>query len=189
MAGLPGERDADVEAIFELCGRLSETRRDVDGRRGAISASVSWFVPKPHTPMQWCAMRQADYFFAVRRRLIDLARRTAVQFRFHRIEQSILEAVIARGDRRVGEVILAAWRAGARLDAWGEHWDWDKWTAAFQQTGLDAALYAHRELPTAARLPWSHVACPRAGPFLLREHERMREVLGEGGAEGANGAS
>jgi len=178
MAGLPGEAEEDIDAIYALCRRLSDTRRDVDGHRGAISASVSWFVPKPHTPMQWCAMREAEYFFGVRRRLIDLSRRSPVQFRFHRIERSILEAVIARGDRRVGRLIEAAWRDGARLDAWHEHWDWDKWLAAFAATGLDPAVYAHRDLPAAARMPWSHVACPRSERLLLRQHERMLEALG-----------
>ena len=179
MAGLPTETDADVEGIHALCRRLSDTRREVDGRAGAISASVSWFVPKPHTPMQWCAMRPAEYFFDVRRRLIGLSRRTPVRFRFHRIEQSILEAVIARGDRCIGKVIEAAWRNGARLDAWGEHWDWDKWLAAFEQTGVDPASYAHRDLPTGARLPWSHIACPRSESYLVSQYQRMMEALGE----------
>ena len=179
MAGLPGETDADVEAIVALCRRLSDTRRDVDGHRGAISASVSWFVPKPHTPMQWCAMGQAQRFLDVRRRLIDLSRRSPVRFKFHRVERSILEAVIARGDRHVGRVIQAAWQGAARLDAWNEHWDWDKWTAAFRQAGVDPAIYAHRELPTDARLPWSHVTCPRREPVLLREYRRMKQALAE----------
>jgi len=178
MAGFPTETDEDVEAIFALCRRLSDARRDVDGHRGAISGSVSWFVPKPHTPMQWCAMADAEHFFAVRERLIGLARRSPVRFRFHRIERSILETVVARGDRRVGRVVEAAWRNGARLDAWNEHWDWDKWLAAFAETGVDPAAYAHRELPTGARLPWSHVACPRSEGFLLRQHRRMMDALG-----------
>jgi radical SAM family uncharacterized protein len=177
MAGLPGERDEDVEAIFALCRRLSDARRDVDGQRGAVSASVSWAVPKPHTPMQWCAMRPAEYLFDVRARLKDLSRRSPVQFKFHWVERSVLEAVIARGDRRIGEVIEAAWRGGARLDSWNEHFDHAKWTAAFERTGVDPAVYAHRELPTDATLPWSHVACPLSRDFLLRQHQRMLESL------------
>jgi len=179
MAGLPTETDADVEAIHALCRRLSDTRREVDGRAGAISASISWFVPKPHTPMQWCSMRKAEYFFDVRRRLIDRARRSPVRYKFHRIERSILEAVLCRGDRRIGRVIEAAWRNGARLDAWNEHWDWEKWTAAFEQTGIDPAACAHRDLPTGARLPWSHIACPRRESFLASQYERMMEAMGE----------
>ena len=178
MAGLPGETDADVEAIFELCRRLSDARREVDGHRGAIGAAVSWFVPKPHTPMQWCAMRDAEYFFGVRGRLKDLARRTPVQFRFHRIERSILEAVIARGGRGMGRVIEAAWRAGARLDSWDEHWDWDKWLGAFERTGIDPAAIAHRQLPLDEPLPWGHIACPLSENLLKSQYRRMVKQLG-----------
>jgi radical SAM family uncharacterized protein len=177
MAGLPGETEGDIDAIYDLCHRLSDARRDVDGQRGAITASVSWLVPKPHTPMQWCAMREADYFFAVRRRLRELARRSPIQFKFHRIERSILEAVIARGDRRLAEAIEAAWRAGARMDAWEEHFDLALWQAAFEQAGIDPARIAHRPLPLDAVLPWSHIAPPVSDEFLRREYQRMTDAV------------
>ena len=177
MAGLPGETDADVDGIVDLCRRLSDARRDVDGQRGAISASVSWLVPKPHTPMQWCAMRPAEYFFAVRRRLRELSRRSPVRFSFHRIERSILEGLLCRGDRRVGAVVEAAWRNGARLDAWDEHFDYSKWSVAFEQTGIDPASYVHREIPSGQALAWSHILCPRSERFLLEEYRRMMDSL------------
>jgi len=179
LAGLPGEEQADVDAVFDLCLRLADARREVDGQRGAVSASVSWLVPKPHTPMQWCAMRRPDYFFAVRRRLREVSRRSPVRFRFHRIERSVLEAVICRGDRRVGAAIEAAWRAGARMDAWDEHFDYGKWDEAFRQTGIDPAFYAHRPLALDEPLPWSHVTCRRPVEFLRSEYRRMVEALGE----------
>ena len=176
MAGLPGESDDDIDAIFALCKRLSDTRKDVTGHPGAISASVSWMVPKPHTPMQWCAMRGADYFFGVRRRLRELSRRSAVSFRFHRIERSLLEGVLCRGDRRLGAVIEAAWRGGARMDAWDEHFDYAKWSDAFAARDIDPAFYL-REIPTAEPLPWTHITCPRTEQFLLAEYRRMQESL------------
>ena len=179
MAGLPGETPDDIDAIFHLCKRLSATGREVIGQPGAISASVSWFVPKPHTPMQFCAMRDAEYFFAVRRRLRELSRRSAVTFKFHRIEQSILETAIARGDRRVGRAVEAAWRNGARMDAWNEHFDNDKWTAAFDQVSLDIAFYAHRQIPLDELTPWSHIRCRRGEEFLRAEYQRMIEALDE----------
>lgn len=173
MAGLPGEADADVDAIFDLCSRLSQARKEVDGRRGAINASVSWLVPRPHTPMQWSAMREAEYFWSVRRRLKELARRSAVQFKLHRIERSIVEAVIARGDRRVGAAVEAAWRLGARFDAWNEHFDCDKWAAALEQTGIDPAFYAHRERLPEELLPWDHIDSGPSRQMLQDERERM----------------
>jgi radical SAM superfamily enzyme YgiQ (UPF0313 family) len=178
MAGLPGEGPADIDAIFDLCRRLSEARREVDGRPGAISASVSWLVPKPHTPMQWCAMREAEYFLCVRRRLVELSQRSPVRFKFHRVERSLLEALIARGDRRVGAGIEAAWRSGARLDAWDENFDYSKWTAALAAAGIDLPARVHREIPTAAPLPWGHVRSPRGEEVLLREYLRMKEAIG-----------
>ncbi|MCJ7543418.1 MAG: TIGR03960 family B12-binding radical SAM protein [Phycisphaerae bacterium] len=177
MAGLPGEGEGDIDAIYDLCRRLSDARRDVDGQRGAITASVSWLVPKPHTPMQWSPMREAEYFFAVRRRLRELARRSPVSFKFHRIERSILEAVLCRGDRRLADTIEAAWRSGARMDAWEEHFDYARWQAAFQQTGIDPARIAHRPLPLDAALPWSHIAPPVSDKLLRREHQRMMDML------------
>ena len=193
MAGLPGEAEADVDAIFDLSRRLSMARLDVDGKKGAITASVSWFVPKPHTPLQWAPMRDEEYFWSVRNRLLDQARRTPITFRFHRIERSVLEAVIARGDRRVGEAIEAAWRNGASMDSWDEHFDIERWRRAFADTGVDAGFYAHREIGTDEVLPWSHIRCFRKESFLLDEYLRAREILARGEEEvprtDANGAN
>ena len=179
MAGFPGETDADIEDIFRLCRRLSDTRKEVDGRCGAISASVSWLVPKPHTPMQWCAMGAIERFFEIREILRGMSRRTCVSFKFHRIERSVLETVIVRGDSRVGRVIERAWRSGARLDAWNEHWDWEKWRAALEAEGVNLDDYAHKPLPLDARLPWSHIAGPRSDAYLRDQYERMMAVLEE----------
>ena len=178
MAGLPGESEADIDAIYDLCLRLSETRKAVDGHPGAISASVSWLVPKPHTPMQWCPMRDAEYFFSVRRRLGELSRRSGVSFKFHRIERSGLEGLIARGDRRVGTVIEAAWRAGARMDSWNDHFNYDAWLAAFEATGLDPAEIGQRSLAPGGPLPWSHIRCGHSGAHLLAEYRRMQAEAG-----------
>ena len=179
MAGLPGETAADIDAIHDLCLRLSQTRKDVDGHVGAISASVSWFVPKPHTPMQWCPMRDAEYFFSVRNRLRDLSRHSQVSFRFHRIERSGVEGVIARGDRRVAAAIEAAWRAGARMDSWDEHFDYNTWVTAFDATGLDPAAIAQRGLDLDAPLPWSHIHCPRSPDHLRAQYGKMVDTLEE----------
>ncbi len=177
LAGLPGETDADIDAIFDLCRRLSDTRKEVNGRRGNINAAVSWLVPRPHTPMQFSAMRDADYFWSVRNRLRDLSRRTPVQFKFHRIERSIIETVIARGDRRVSAVIEAAWRNGARFDAWNEYFDYEKWQAAFDETGINPDFYAHRERPVEELLPWDHIDSGRSRETLQLEYERMLKAI------------
>jgi radical SAM superfamily enzyme YgiQ (UPF0313 family) len=173
IAGLPGETDDDLDEIVRLCLRLSDARREVDGKRGSINASVSWFVPKPHTPMQWSPMRSAEYFWHVRSVLRERTRRTPINMKFHFIEQSVLEGVIARGDRGVAEAIEAAWRAGARMDAWTEHFRWDLWQSALAGAGLDAADLAERGLDPELPTPWGHVRCHRGEEFLRREAGRL----------------
>ncbi|MBL7220920.1 MAG: TIGR03960 family B12-binding radical SAM protein [Phycisphaerae bacterium] len=179
MAGMPGETQADIDGIYHLCKRLSMAGKGITGHPGSISASVSWLVPKPHTPMQWAPMRDFDYFLGVKYHLNDISRRSAVNFKFHWIELSILEAVVCRGDRRVGKVILAAWKNGARMDAWREHFDYEKWTAAFEQTGIDPAFYAHREIPAGETLPWSHIQCKHTTAKLRQQYEQMMQTLAE----------
>lgn len=178
MAGLPGETPEDIDAIFELCQKLSYIRKEVDGQRGSITGSVSWFVPKPHTPMQWAAMQGEEYFWSVRNRLRDLAYRSPITFRFHRIERSLLEGMICRGDRRVGKVIELAWRAGARMDSWDEHFDYAIWKQAMQDAGVDLNLYL-REIQPGHALPWGHVACFRNEDFLADEYRKMQLILGD----------
>ena len=175
MAGLPGETAEDIDEIYYLCRRLSDVRREIDGQRGAIFASISWLVPKPHTPMQWCGMRDEEYFHGVRERLGRLSRRGPVNMKFHHVQRSLLEALLCRGDRRIGAVIEAAWKNGARLDAWNEHFDNSKWLSALQQTGIDPAEYVHREIPTNQPLPWAHIKCPRSARFLLNEYRKINQ--------------
>jgi radical SAM family uncharacterized protein len=177
MAGLPGERPEDVDEIVYLCRRLSDVRREVDGHRGAITASVSWFVPKPHTPMQWEPMRDEEYFWYVRNRLRDLSQRSTVSVRFHRIERSVLEGVLCRGDRRLADMVEHAWRAGARMDAWDEHWNWQLWLDAMAATGIDPAAVAQTPLEPDEPTPWSHIQGPRSHGFLLAERDRMMAEL------------
>jgi radical SAM family uncharacterized protein len=176
LAGLPGETEADIEAIFDLCMRLSLARKEVDNHKGAINASVSWFVPKPHTPMQWAPMASGEYFWSVRDRLLDLSRRSPVNFKFHFIERSQLEGVIARGDRRMGRAIQAAWRRGCVYDAWSEHFDPRLWAQAMDEAGIDPARTAQCEPDPAQPLPWSHIKCYRESAWLEKEYRAMLAV-------------
>lgn len=177
MAGLPGETLDDIDAMFDLCLRLSDSRKEIDGRRGAVTASVSWFVPKPHTPMQWAPMQRAEYFWDVRNRLKDIASRSPVTFKFHRIEQSLLEALLCRGGRDVGKVIQAAWRNGARMDSWTEHWQWEIWQAAIKETAFDFDAVVHTEFPQQGPLPWSHIRTHLDEAYLRKQYMNMKTML------------
>ena len=108
-----------------------------------------------------------------------LAQPNYAKVKEYRIERSILEGVIARGDRRIGDVIEHAWRRGARLDAWNEHFDHELWRGAFSDAGLDPNAIACRALAVEAPLPWSHIRCFRSEPFCADGRRRMLEALGD----------
>ena len=103
MAGFPGEREIDIDGIWETSVRISDERRQVAGAPASVNAGVSWLVPKPYTPFQWAAQPTADYFHWVRRRLREVGRqyRAPVRVKTHDVERSVLEAVFARGDRKL----------------------------------------------------------------------------------------
>ncbi len=178
MAGFPGERREDIEGIWDLCDRVSQARREVAGSPATVNASVSWLVPKPHTPLQWAAQPTADYFREVRNTLrsISAGRRSAVRIKTHDIERSILEAVFARGDRRLAPAIEAAYRRGARFDGWDELFSVRTWQDAFAETGVDPAQYAHRSRAFGEVLPWGHImsSVPHA-----RLEAQCREMLSQ----------
>ena len=159
MVGYPGECEDDIRGIFELAREVSLAKRGIRGGPAAVTASVGWLVPKPHTPLQWSAQQTSEYFHHARRLLKEIERntRSAVKVKTHRIERSLLEGVLSRGDRRLGRAIEAAYRLGARMDAWDETFRYDLWQQAFEQTGLDPAFYAHRERPFDEILPWDHI--------------------------------
>ena len=134
MVGLPGETLDDVKDIVDLSCRLATLRRRVDGKTGSINITVSWFVPKPHTPFGWLPQRPREYFEQARQIIIDeklRLRAKFLMFKFHEINQSILEAAMGRGDRRYADIIEAAWRHGARFDLWDDCFNYALWREAF----------------------------------------------------------
>ncbi len=180
MAGFPGEREEDIHGIWELARSVSDERRKLNKGPAAVSASVSWLVPKPFTPLQWMAQPRAEYFREVRDMLAAHARRkkTSVKLRTHGPEQSVLEAVLARGDRRLGPVIYAAWKSGARLEAWTEKFDARHWQVAYDKTGVDPDFYAHRERSFDEVLPWDHINLHMSRDFLQRGYDDVFVKLG-----------
>ncbi len=180
MAGFPGERPDDIDGIWDLSRQVSELRREIRGAPGKVNASVGWLVPKPHTPFQWAAQARAEYFHDVLRQLKTLSRgrKSAVTVKTHNIERSVLEAVFARGDRRLADAIETAWRAGARFDGWDECFDARRWHAAFESTGIDYAWYAHRERRRDEVLPWDHLVSPNSRRYLDSQYDDTFVQLG-----------
>ena len=176
IIGLPTETDEDVLAIMPLVERLRDLHRRLrkegatDVGRLRIRVSVSNFVPKAHTPFQWASMGTAEELDRKQRMLLGLRKMRAVDLSTHDIDSSRLEGVMARGDRRLADVIERAFRLGVRFDAWGDRSDPGKWMRAFEEIGLDPEWY-HRERDAAEILPWDHLSCGVDKDWLRKEWE------------------
>jgi radical SAM family uncharacterized protein len=168
MIGLPTETDEDVAGIAQLAeqivilGRRARHGGQV-GKGLNVNVSVAPFVPKPHTPFQWQAMDSIEELKRKRALLAGRIRSRSITFKSHRIERSFMEAVMARGNRRLGKVIRRAWETGCRFDGWDERFLLEDWLRAFADVGLDPGFYAHRPFRPDELLPWQHIL---AGPTM-----------------------
>ena len=172
MCGLPGERTADLDGIIEMAETIARIGKEVTGRYAEVTASVSNFVPKPHTPYQWNGMKPRDYFHWAHRYLRSRVKLRSVTVKTHGVECSLLEGILTRGDRRVAVAVEEAWRRGARLDAWGEYFDPRLWWKTFEDLGIDVAFYSQRERPVEEILPWDHIHIKYGRDYLAKEQNR-----------------
>ena len=155
MIGLPQESDEDLSATAGLIAHISGLRRRFNKGPGFITASIAAFIPKPHTPFQWVSMEGRDVLKARQRFLRDRnPNRKKVKLDFHDLETSILEGVISRGDRRLGQVLEKAWGMGARFDGWGEFFNAELWHEAFRAAHIEPDFYINRARPHEEILPW-----------------------------------
>ena len=181
MLGLPTETDEDVIGIARLAEKVYWTWKSyaVNKSRGLrITVSTSFFVPKPFTPFQWEAQITREEYH----RRVDLLRNSiknkSIQYNWHEMETSYIEAVLARGDRRLGKLLETVWRKGARLDSWSEYFDFERWMEAFAETGIDPDFYALRERSKDELLPWSMIDIGVHPAYLWREREQAyRSVI------------
>ena len=163
MVGLPGETDDDIRRIVHLSRELAVLGAKVGNRVGRINITVSWLVPKPHTPFGYLGQKPKSYFENARKLILVEKRKLRagfLQFKFHNIERSILESALARGDRRLADVIETAWRNGAKFDLWDEHFDCGLWESAFARFGVDLNAAAQRPFAVDEILPWQHLGGP-----------------------------
>lgn len=180
MIGLPGETDEDVAGIGDLCGRLYRAAKDAvpDDQRGNVrmSASASLFIPKPCTPFQWdgqISREQIEHRICVLR---DSMPRKGVDLHYHDSATSYVEAVLARGGRECADLVEAAWRNGARFDAWTEQFNFDAWLAAGEECGIDLYEAAMHEFAEGEALPWNHISCGVTEAFLLAERAKAHRA-------------
>ncbi|MFO8007656.1 MAG: TIGR03960 family B12-binding radical SAM protein, partial [Candidatus Brocadiia bacterium] len=174
MVGLPTETEEDIAGIVELSEKVSLQRKEVGSGPGRVNVSIAPFVPKPHTPFQWEPMADLERLRAARRLILDKARMRSVRYSFHDPEASLVEAALARGDRRLGPVIERVWRAGGRLQNWSEQFEFQRWLDAFEAEGLSLESYATRERGEAEVLPWDHIDFGLRKEFLIEERRKAR---------------
>lgn len=177
LCGLPGEREVDLDGIIDMAETISRIGKEETGRYVKVTASVSNFVPKAHTPYQWNGMQTREYFHWAHNYLKRRRTLRSVWVKCHDVETSLLEGVLSRGDRRVADAIELVWRRGARLDSWREHFQPDLWWQALADSGIDLEAVVHRPYALDARLPWDHLNVKKGRAYLAKEHDRAQAQL------------
>jgi radical SAM family uncharacterized protein len=172
MLGLPSETMEDIEAIVELVAKIRASGKGTKGGMPQVRISLSTFIPKPHTPFQWVAQDDSKQLNAKHEVLKAGLRRKGSRISWRDPEVSLLEAALSRGDRRIGQVIYDAWKAGSTFDAWDERFNYQNWLDAFKKSGLEPEFYAQRERPLEENLPWAHIDPGVTPEFLKREYQR-----------------
>ncbi|MGE5224118.1 MAG: TIGR03960 family B12-binding radical SAM protein [Omnitrophica WOR_2 bacterium] len=170
MIGHPSETIEDVQAIADLCKAVLSVGRKVLGNRAQVHAGVSNFVPKPHTPFQWVPCDTPEQIQAKQALLKRELHGKSFKLTWTRIEETLLEAWLSRGDRRMAEVVYQAWKNGAKFDAWQDHFNYQAWQEAFKQVGLDPAFYTHRLRLIDETFPWEHISTAVRKKFLTEDY-------------------
>lgn len=185
MLGQPFEEDSDVEGIPHLADSIAMEYYDTvpkEKRQGRcqVTISTSYFVPKPFTPFQWAAQISPEEYIRRKSLLMDTLKQEhnykSIKYNWHDSQTSILEGLLARGDRRVGRVILEAYRLGCIFDAWTDFFDAKKWYRAIENAGIDMDFYTTRERSTDELLPWDYIDTGLTKSFLKREYEKARRA-------------
>lgn len=180
MMGLPTETDEDLLGISQIVRHVIATFREhgKNKSRGVrINVGISIFVPKAQTPFQWLGQISAQEAERRKQLLMDSLKIKNVTYSVHNYQTSFLEAVFARGDRRLAPVLERAWRLGCRLDGWDENFDFEAWMQAFRDCGVDPAFYANRQLGEDELLPWDHISSGVTKRYLFSELERARQGI------------
>lgn len=180
MMGLPTETDEDIVGIAELAQRIADLYYSIENRpkgRGVqISISTATFVPKPFTPFQFEPQDTREEIERKQKLLVDSVKSRKIKVSWHDPNVSILEAVLAKGDRRLCKVIYTAWKKGCKFDSWSEYYRFDLWLEAFSECGVDPAFYANRKFSFDEILPWDHLDYYVSKDFLIRENRKAHEA-------------
>ena len=176
MMGLPTETLDDIAGIAELAQKVVElyysNPNKPKGKGVTVSISVASFVPKPHTPFQWEPQDTMDMLVEKQKHLLSSVHSKKIQVSWHQSPTSFLEGVLARGDRKICDVIYSAWEKGCKFDSWDEFFDFDKWMKAFEECGVNPSFYANRKREYDEILPWDHLDYGIRKEFLIDENKK-----------------
>lgn len=184
MLGLPFETEEDIRGIAQLCNKIAAVFYETvpkEKRNGKVQivASTSFFIPKPFTPFQWAPQCRKEEFldkaYFTRKSITEQLNQKSIKYNWHEADVSVLEGIMARGDRRLNQVILKAYEMGCFYDAWSEYYKNDVWMQAFEECGIDPDFYTVRERSEDEIFPWDFISCGVSKEFLLREWYRAKE--------------
>ncbi|MDK2585671.1 TIGR03960 family B12-binding radical SAM protein [Romboutsia sedimentorum] len=179
MIGLPTETYDDLDGIANLAYDVIDTYRNVHNgkikRDFGVTVSTSTFVPKPFTPFQWHGQDTTEEVVEKQRHLVRRLKNGNIKYNYHDSKTSLMEAVVARGDRKLGKVIYDAFKAGAKFDGWSEHFNLDTWKEAMEKNNLSIEFYANRQRNYEEVFPWDHIDVGVTKQFLVREDEKSKE--------------
>lgn len=180
MMGLPTETLEDIEGIAQTAQRVVElfyqNPNRPKGKSVQVSISVACFVPKPHTPFEFVPQDTQEALQKKQQHLLHSVKSRKISVSYHDSRTSFLEAVFAKGDRRLGAVLLEAFRRGCYFDSWEEHFHFDTWMQVFRDMGVDPAFYANRALGFDETLPWDHLDYGVTKQYLIREYEKAMQA-------------
>jgi len=175
MIGHPTQTLEDVQAIADLSKEVLKVGRHVLGKRANVRVGVSTLVPKPQTPFQWLPLESEEMINAQIKLLQREMWAPGLHFSWNNPEETLVEAFLTRGDRRLGDVVELAWRKGAKLEGWGEWFNFKAWQDAFDECGLDMDWYARRERTVDEHLPWEHISAGLKKEFLAQEYMHSQQ--------------
>jgi Fe-S oxidoreductase len=172
MIGLPTEEYTDLDGIVTLANKVITLGTKLGRRNIKLTVSTSSFVPKSHTPFQWEAQEEQSSLNSKQKYLREKLRDKRIKYNYHDVHTSFIEAVFAKGDRRLADVLEWVYKAGCRFDGWSEHFHYEVWLKGFEELGIDPGFYANQALTYDDVLPWEHLESGVTKQFLIEEHYR-----------------
>lgn len=177
MIGLPTETWEDIDGIINMIKKVESIGKKMIGRKFSLNISVNAFVPKSHTPFQWAKQEKEELLIKKYRYIAKNIKSKHISFNYPDTKISLLEAVFARGDRKLNKVLEEAHKMGCRFDSWREYFNFDNWEKAFKRCQVDMSFYANRKREKAEIMPWDMISCGITKEFLWLEWERSAQGI------------